>query len=134
MTRAVTDQTFGAVVLQSAKPAVVECWAQWCGPCRQLGPVLDAIATEQADKIGVVTLNVDENPETVQRYGIMLVPTMAVFSGVSSPGRWSGPGRRPRCCATSPTSSSRPGLAARRRRPSQWAGIPKNVLSITASG
>ena len=81
MTRAVTDQTFGAVVLQSAKPAVVECWAQWCGPCRQLGPVLDAIATEQADKIGVVTLNVDENPETVQRYGIMLVPTMAVFSG-----------------------------------------------------
>ncbi len=81
MTRAVTDQTFGAVVLQSAKAVVVECWAQWCGPCRQLAPVLDAIATEHADKIDVVTVNVDENPETVQRYGIMLVRTMAVFSG-----------------------------------------------------
>jgi thioredoxin 1 len=79
--RIVTDESFEAEVLRNSKPVIVECWAQWCGPCRQVAPVLDAIAAEHADKIDVVKLNVDENPETAQRYAIMLVPTLNVFSG-----------------------------------------------------
>jgi thioredoxin 1 len=79
--RAVTDETFEAEVLRNSKPVIVECWAQWCGPCRQVAPVLDAIAAEHAGQVDVVKLNVDENPETAQKYSIMLVPTLNVFSG-----------------------------------------------------
>ena len=79
--RAVTDETFEAEVLRNSKPVIVECWAQGCGPCRQVAPVLDAIASEHAGQIDVVKLNVDENPETAQKYAIMLVPTLNVFSG-----------------------------------------------------
>jgi thioredoxin 1 len=79
--RAVTDEGFEAEVLRNPKPVIVECWAQWCGPCRQVAPVLDVIAAEHADQIDVVKLNVDENPETAQKYAIMLVPTLNVFSG-----------------------------------------------------
>jgi len=78
--KVVTDETFEADVLSSCRPVIVEYWAQWCGPCRQVGPVLDAIAAEQADRLDVVKINVDENPETAQRYGIMLVPTVDLFS------------------------------------------------------
>jgi thioredoxin 1 len=77
----VTDASFDAAVVSSTKPVIVEYWAQWCGPCRQVSPVLDAIAHEHADRVDVVTLNVDENPETVRRYGIMLVPTIGLFRG-----------------------------------------------------
>lgn len=79
--KAVTDDTFQADVLGSPRPVIVEYWAQWCGPCRQLGPVLEAIASERAGQVDVVKVNVDENPGTAQRYGIMLVPTINLFAG-----------------------------------------------------
>ncbi|HEY2550509.1 MAG TPA: thioredoxin [Streptosporangiaceae bacterium] len=77
--KAVTDASFAADVLKSDKPVVVDYWAEWCGPCRMVSPVLEEIASEHADKIDVVKLNVDANPATTQRYGIMNIPTLSVF-------------------------------------------------------
>jgi len=68
-------------VLKNEKPVVVDYWAEWCGPCRMVAPVLEEIATEHADKIDVVKLNVDENPKVAMKYGIMNIPTLGVFSG-----------------------------------------------------
>jgi thioredoxin 1 len=81
MVKAVTDDSFETDVLRSTRPVLVEYWAEWCGPCRQLGPVLEAIAAEHADAIDVVKVNADENPEAAVRYGVMLIPTVSVFSG-----------------------------------------------------
>jgi thioredoxin 1 len=78
-TRTVTDASFESDVLQSGKPVLVDYWAEWCGPCRQVGPVLEEIATEYGDKIDIVKVNVDKNPQVVQIYGIMNIPTLAVF-------------------------------------------------------
>ena len=80
-TKTVTDASFEADVLKSQKPVVVDYWAEWCGPCRQVSPVLEEIASEHADKIDVVKLNVDENPAVTQRYRIMNIPTLSVFKG-----------------------------------------------------
>jgi thioredoxin 1 len=78
-TKAVTDSSFESDVLKSSKPVLVDYWAEWCGPCRQVAPVLAEIAKEYASKIDIVKLNVDENPEVVRTYGIMNIPTLTVF-------------------------------------------------------
>ena len=78
-TKKVTDETFEADVLKNDKPVLVDYWAEWCGPCKMVAPVLDAIAEEHGDKLDIVKLNVDENPGVTQRYGILNIPTLGVF-------------------------------------------------------
>lgn len=79
--RSVTDATFEQDVLNSGKTVLVDFWAEWCGPCRAVGPILDQIAAEHADKLEIVKLNVDENPQTAAKYQITSIPAMKVYQG-----------------------------------------------------
>ncbi|MGW7822739.1 thioredoxin [Streptomyces puniciscabiei] len=79
--KAVTDADFDEEVLKSDKPVLVDYWAEWCGPCRMVSPVLEEIDAEHGDKLEIVKLNIDENPGVSQRYGIMAIPTINVFRG-----------------------------------------------------
>ena len=79
--RSVTDSTFESDVLNSEKTILVDFWAEWCGPCRAVGPILDQIAAEHSDKIEIVKLNVDENPQTAAKYQITSIPAMKVYQG-----------------------------------------------------
>jgi thioredoxin 1 len=77
----VTDATFAEVVLNSSETIMVDFWAEWCGPCRAVSPILDQIAAEHSGKITIVKLNVDDNPQTAMKYQITSIPAMKVFKG-----------------------------------------------------
>ncbi|MDZ7841788.1 MAG: thioredoxin TrxA [Gammaproteobacteria bacterium] len=77
--RHVTDDSFEQDVLSSEQPVLVEYWAEWCGPCKMISPVLEEVAEEYGEKLQVVKLNIDENPNTPPRYGIRGIPTLMLF-------------------------------------------------------
>jgi thioredoxin 1 len=79
LTKAVTDETFKQDVLEASGPVLVDFWAEWCGPCRMVGPILDDIAKEYGGKLTVAKVNIDENPMTPNEYSVRGIPTMLLF-------------------------------------------------------
>ena len=80
-TKAVTDQSFETDVIKSELPTVVDFWAEWCGPCKQIGPILEEISNEMKDKVIIAKHNIDNEPNTPTKYGIRGIPTMLLFKG-----------------------------------------------------
>jgi thioredoxin 1 len=76
-----STNTFDETVIGSDKPVIVDFWAEWCGPCKQIAPILEEIASEQADHLTIAKLNVDDNPDLAMKYNVMSIPTLLVFSG-----------------------------------------------------
>ena len=80
-TKAVTDNSFDSDVIKSDKPIVVDFWAEWCGPCKQIGPALEEISDEMKEKVIIAKHNIDQEPNTPTKYGIRGIPTMLLFKG-----------------------------------------------------
>jgi thioredoxin 1 len=78
-TTAVTDTSFQADVIEAKGPVLVDFWAEWCGPCKQIGPALEEISDELGDKVTIVKLDIDENPDAPGKYGVRGIPTMILF-------------------------------------------------------
>lgn len=89
-TKSVTDSSFETDVLNANTPVLVDFWAEWCGPCRSLGPKLEEVAQELSSKVKIVKLNVDENPGTPGKYGIRGIPAMLLFKGGKEVGQLVG--------------------------------------------
>ena len=81
---ALSDSTFDETISESEKPVLVDFWAEWCGPCKMIAPVLEEIASENGDKLQIAKLNVDDNPNTAMRYNVMSIPTLLVFKAGES--------------------------------------------------
>jgi len=80
-TKAITDESFDSDVIKSKTPTVVDFWAEWCGPCKQIGPVLEEISDEMKDQVVIAKHNIDQEPNTPTKYGIKGIPTMLLFKG-----------------------------------------------------
>ena len=79
-TKKVTDESFESDVIKSQKPTIVDFWAEWCGPCKQVSPILEEIASDADFKITIAKVNIDENPRTPTNYGVRSIPTLMLFS------------------------------------------------------
>mgnify|MGYP003303579121 CR=1 FL=1 len=75
----ISDDNFDSEVLESDKPVLIDFWAEWCGPCKVLGPVIDEVAVDYSDRVKFVKLNIDHNPNNTQKYGIRGIPTLILF-------------------------------------------------------
>jgi thioredoxin 1 len=86
----VTDATFEAEVLKSDTPAIIDFWAEWCAPCRQIAPIVKELAAQYGGRVKVVKMNIDENPSTPGRYGVRAIPTVLAFKGGAVVGQITG--------------------------------------------